>query len=76
MSAAARHPDTREIYLRHASTNGESYDSSHFVWSADRFIAAQQEAAAGLNADQPKGAPRLAKVEQITKEQYLKEKAA
>lgn len=74
MSAAIRHPDTREIYLRHIGPTGESYNASHFVWDADRFIASQQAAAAALNADQKKGAPRLAKVEQITQEQYTKER--
>lgn len=74
--SAVRHPDTREIYLRHTGPTGEAYNASHLVWDADRFIASQQAAADGLNADQKKGAPRLAKVEQITKEQYLKGQAA
>ena len=66
----------RDIHLRHTDTQGKSFVQEHRVWDADRFIAAQQEAAQKLNADQKPGAPRLAKVEQITVDQYRTERTA
>lgn len=75
MSTANLHPPTREIYLRHIGVSGASYSQSHFVWDADRFIASQQAAAEAVNADQKPGQPRLAKVEQITHEQYQRDRA-
>jgi hypothetical protein len=71
MSAAMT---TRSVYLRHTDTSGASYVAEHFVWDADRFLAARQQAAKAVNDDQKPGQPRLAKVEQITHSQYLKAK--
>lgn len=65
---------TRDIWMRHTNVDGKSYVAEHRVWDADRFVASQQRAAANLNADQKPGRPRLAKAEQITEEQYLKER--
>jgi hypothetical protein len=62
--------NTRDIYLRHTAVDGKSYVAEHRVWDADRFIASQQKAAAAVNEKQAPGAPRHARVDQITKEQY------
>jgi hypothetical protein len=67
---------TRDIFLRHTATDGKSYVRDHRVWDADRFIAAQQAAAQKLNDGEAAGKPRLAKVEQITEEQYRAERKA
>lgn len=66
----------RDIYLRHTDPQGKSFVQEHRVWDADRFIASQQQAAKKLNADQKPDAPRLAKVEQITPDQYRTERIA
>ncbi len=68
------HPPTREIYVRHTDTSGQSHVMSHFVWNADKFIAELKEAAQKVNDDQQPGKPRKAAAEQITHEQYLKER--
>jgi hypothetical protein len=68
------HPPTREIYARITGVDGNTYVSSHLVWDANKFIEAQQKAAADANAKQPAGQPRKAKAEQITEDQYLKER--
>lgn len=68
------HPPTREIYVRHTDTSGKSHVMSHFVWDADKFLASLKEAAQKVNADVKGDKPRKAGAEQITKEQYLKEK--
>lgn len=65
---------TREIHLRHTSASGDSYVAHHIVHDADKFLAARQAEAKKLNAEQPKGEPRLAKVELITPEQYANER--
>lgn len=65
---------TRDIWMRHTDVSGKSYVAEHRVWDAGRFVAAQQRAAADLNAKQKNDQPRLAKAEQITEEQYRKEK--
>jgi hypothetical protein len=66
----------RDIYLRHTDTDGHSYVREHR--DAERFIASQQQAAGRLNADAlnevpPK--PAKAQVQQITDDQYRKERA-
>lgn len=68
----------RDVYLRHTSTDGKTHVMQHRCWDVDRFIASQQEAARKVNADAaandpPK--PAKAKVEQITQEQYRKERS-
>lgn len=67
----------RDIFMRHTNTDGKAYVMNHRVWDAERFIASQQQAVAKLNADArqanpPK--PALAKAEQITDDQYRKER--
>lgn len=66
-------PFGRDIYVRHTNVEGKAYVAHHRVWDADRFIAARQREADALNADQKQDKPRLARVEQITEEQYRKE---
>ena len=68
--------NARTIYMRHTSAEGKSYVNEHRVWDADKFIASQQKAADSVNADHAKkhGAPGKAKAEQITQDQYTKEK--
>lgn len=65
---------TRDIWMRHTGVDSKSYVAEHRVWDADRFVASQQKAAADINSQQKPGKPRLAKAEQITEEQYRKEK--
>lgn len=68
----------RDIYMRHTAADGKSYVQEHRVWCAERFIASQHAAAAKLNADACSANPSqsaLAKAEQITEEQYRKERA-
>jgi hypothetical protein len=67
----------RDIFLRHTATNGTSYVQTHRVWDAERFVAAQERAAADLNVaalkeDPP--APARAKAEQITEDQFHNER--
>lgn len=70
----------RDIFLRHTATDGKSHVLLHRVWDAERFIAAQQQSAANLNRDAvsqgAKPTACLAKVEQITEEQYRTERKA
>jgi hypothetical protein len=65
----------RDLYMRHTSDDGKSHVVEHRVWDADRFVISQQCAAEKVNAQQEPGAPRKAAVQQITKDQYLKERA-
>lgn len=58
----------RDIYMRHTTKDGNSYVFEHRVWDADRFLAAQSDAARQLGGK--------AKAEQITREQYLAERKA
>lgn len=61
----------RDVFARHTDTNGASHVQSHRVWDADRFFGARQTEAASANAQAiKKGEPALAKVEQITEQQY------
>lgn len=67
----------RDVFLRHTDTEGKKRVELHRCWDAERFIASVQAAAEKVNADHraatpPK--PALAKVEQITEDQYRKER--
>lgn len=64
-----------DVHLRHTNTDGKSYVQSHRVWNKDRFMVANEQAVAKLNAERKPGESRKAKVEQITEEQYMKERA-
>lgn len=66
--------EARDLYLRHTDTNGKSTNQMHRVWDADKFLASQQDEATKQNTKVKEGAPRLAKVEQITRETYRDER--
>lgn len=68
------HPPTREIYVRHTDTSGKSHVMSHLVWHADKFIDSLKDAAQKVNAGTEGDLPRMADAEQITQEQYQKER--
>lgn len=64
MSTANRHPDTRDVFFRNTSEEGNSYVSHHWAWDVDHFTATTQARAAEAGGS----------AERITKEQYLKER--
>lgn len=73
----------RDIYVRHTGTDGNSFVQEHRVWShpetdgAERFLAARLRDAQKANTEAANAkAPALAKVERITREQYLQERSA
>lgn len=68
-------PAARDLHLRHTATNGTSYVQCHRVWDADRFLLARQGEAHKANAEAKGDAPRLAKVELITRETYQQSRA-
>ena len=65
----------RDMHLRHTATDGTSYVQCHRVWNADLFLASRQADARQLNDKVNGDSPRKAKVELITRETYLTEKA-
>ena len=58
----------RDLYMRHTDKTGNAYVQEHRVWDADQFLTSQMEAALS------EGGKSI--VQQITKEQYLKERKA
>lgn len=64
-----------DLHLRHTDTDGRSHVVCHRVWDSARFISARQSEALKANAEVKDDKPRLANVEQITIEQYKKERA-
>lgn len=74
--SAASEMVCREVYVRHTGTEGASHVMEHRVWDAERFIASQQQAAKALNDKVEGDGKRLAKAEQITRDQYLQERRA
>jgi flagellar hook-associated protein FlgK len=64
----------RDIYVRRTEINGGTAVRCRRVWDAKRFIDAQQREAAASNQGADDGAKRLAKAEQITEDQYRKER--
>ena len=67
-------PHGRDLYMRHTDTDGRSFVQLHRVWDAERFVAARKAEACSLNADVKGNAPRLALVQQITRDQFLQER--
>lgn len=65
----------RDIFVRHTATDGTSTVQQHRVWDAERFMATRQADAAKLNAEVKGEAPRKAKAEQITEDQYRAERS-
>lgn len=70
------HTAARDLYLRHTDTSGHSYVMEHRVWDVDTFLAARQAEAKKLNAEVKGDGPRKAGVQQITEDQYRKERKA
>lgn len=67
----------RSLYLRQTSADGKTHVTEHWVWDAERFLAARKRESEKLNADALRDnakATQLARVEQITDDQYLKER--
>lgn len=63
-----------DLYMRHTTVEGKTSVVQHRVWDKEAFVAARQSEAEKENAKQPSGAPRKAAVQQITHEQYIKER--
>lgn len=57
----------RDVYARHTGKDGKSYVSQHRVWNAERFFTAR--------ANEAKQEGGKARCEQITEEQFNKERA-
>lgn len=64
----------RDVYVRHTNTDGHSYAAEHRVWDVGLFMSARESETTLLNAKVESNGKRLAKVEQITREQYLQER--
>lgn len=62
----------RDIYVRHTGVDGKSRAEYHRTWDADTLLKSLQAAVDKVNRD--KGAGSRAAIQQITKEQYLKER--
>ena len=66
----------RDIFMRHTGTDGRSYVQCHRVWNADIFVAARRYDAGVLNVEaKNQGQPANARSEQITEDQYRKERS-
>lgn len=65
---------TRDIHIRHTATDGKAHVQEHRVWDGAKFFDSLQREASKQNAESKKPAERLAKVEQITEEQYRAER--
>jgi hypothetical protein len=74
-----------EVYLRHTSPGGTTYVTEHRVWNAELLLSSQRAAVEKVNADDAKktdserkaaGWKTLARVEQITIDQYKAERKA
>lgn len=63
-----------DLFMRHTDTDGKSVVRSHRVWDKEAFIAARQGEAASENAKVKGDKPRKARVDQITEDQYRKER--
>jgi hypothetical protein len=57
----------RDMFLKHTDKDGNSYVQQHRAWDPDRFITSQLEAALKVGGK--------ACVQQLTREQYLQERA-
>ncbi len=64
----------RDIYIRHTAGDGKSVVREHRVWDADRLLASEQAACDKMNEAEKDPALRKASVQQITQEQYTKER--
>jgi hypothetical protein len=60
----------RDVYARHTNRDGTTYVTQHRVWDAERFFAARSAEAAKERAKEG----GKVSIEQITEEQYRKER--
>lgn len=64
-----------DLFMRHTDTDGKATVRSTRVWDKALFLAAREAEAQRENAKaKEKGKPALAAAQQITQEQYLKER--
>lgn len=63
-----------DFYYRATDAQGKTAVRETRVWDKELFLASLQEAADKENAKQDAGKPRRAAVQQITQEQYRKER--
>lgn len=63
-----------DLFMRHTDVNGKTTVQMHRTWDKARSIASREDDAARENSKQKPDEPRLAKVEQITEDQYQKER--
>lgn len=64
-----------DFYYRSIDANGKTVVRETRVWDKDLFVASLQAAAEKENAGRKPGEKRLAGAQQITREQYVKERA-
>ncbi len=63
-----------DLYMRHTDAAGNAVVREHRVHDKEAFIAARKADAERANQDAPPKCSRLASAEQITREQYLRER--
>ena len=66
----------RDIFVRHTAGDGKTLVRLHRVWNADLHLASLRDAAAAeAKRARDDGQPAQHAIEQITEEQYKKERA-
>ena len=65
---------THDVYMRYTDANGKHSVQEHRVWDSSRFVAARAAEAKQLNAKEEDPEKRRHYAEQITEEQYRKER--
>jgi hypothetical protein len=66
---------THDIYMRYTDASGKTHVQEHRVWDSTRFVAARAADAKAENAKEKDEEKRRHYAEQITEEQYRKERA-
>lgn len=64
----------RDLYVRQTDVNGKASVRMERVWDAERFLAARQRDCEKANNEQKPGEPRKAAIEQITRDQFNKQR--
>lgn len=64
-----------DLFMRYTAVDGKTSVVQHRVWDKQAFLAARAAEAASENGKQKGDAPRMASAQQITHEQYLRERA-
>lgn len=70
----AAEPNGRDLFLRNTDADGVVSVLALRTWDAARLLEAYRANAAQANERADKSSPRLARVEQITRAQYLAER--